>query len=193
MICSIDSGQVQSRQRWSGVATLLGLAAIAIGSCSIDPADACGEHQVHAASDTFAVCICDEANGYVLDKAGGQGCKQCDEGLLAQHGSCVEPNATADAGTDEDSGADEPDGPPAPTGLGAPCGSNDDCAAFDATFCDPSAGVCLVENCASGDNLCPTDHVCCDYDALLEGLSICVDTGRLAADACPMGGKRVSP
>jgi hypothetical protein len=177
-------------------------------SCAIDDKDACGEHQklvTRASGQQFRVCVCDEASGYVFDTTAGRGCKLCEKGTTAKNGACTKAVTAVDAGATAGSGGSDEDGgmtdagKPAmseavPTGLGEPCMSSADCASFDATFCDSfQSHSCLVEKCATGENACPKDTTCCDFSALLAGLSICTADDQLVAGECPMGGKRVEP
>lgn len=181
---------------------LLALAAGQAAGCAIDDEDACSENQVLKASDDFRVCVCDEAHGYVFDSAMKHGCKRCGKGMVVHNGACVAQSggatgavdggadaSAADAAAGEDAASE-----PLPTGLGASCSSNADCAAFDATFCDSfMSHSCLVEKCATGENACPGGWACCDFSALLSGLSICTPEDQLSNGECPMGGMRVEP
>ena len=183
---------------------LIALPAVLTASCSLDDADACDEHQVlvtRASGQEFRVCVCDEAHGYVIDSVAGHGCKACAKGTVAQNGMCTKVAETIDAGapaSDDaampDAAMSKPDEPAMPSGLGEMCTGNADCASFDATFCDSvMTHTCLVEKCATGENACPASWACCDFSALLAGLSICVPEENLTGGACPMGGKRVEP
>jgi hypothetical protein len=178
-------------------------------SCGVDDADACDAHQVlvkrASSKQDVRVCVCDEADGYVFDTTVGHGCKRCNKGTTAKNGMCAKPVAAVDAspsagagGGDEDAGATHAGTPMTsaamPTGLGEPCMSSADCASFDATFCDSfQSHSCLIEKCATGENACPEDTTCCDFSALLAGLSICTADDQLSGGECPMGGKRVEP
>ena len=123
------------------VPSLLALASIALGGCTIDGPDACDAHQVYRRGGRaldYAVCICDEADGYVFDEQRGHGCKRCAAGQAIVNGRCATMLA--------DAGSQEPDAmrvQPA-TGVGSYCDTDADCAAFDAKFCAVPTHSCLI-------------------------------------------------
>ncbi|MFT3925868.1 MAG: hypothetical protein QM778_25215 [Myxococcales bacterium] len=83
----------------------------------------------------------------------------------------------------------------APSGLGSPCESNDDCSGFEAAYCDQvQSHTCILQGCAVGDAVCPSEWGCCDYSALLGSpLSVCVGPDALSGGSCPSGGSLVTP
>jgi hypothetical protein len=168
------------------------LALVSVGSatCAIEGSDACGANQVFKKGGNalkYAVCVCDEANGWVFDEQEGYGCKRCSAGQTIVGSKCV--------AMPVDAGADEPDasGPREPTGVGASCNSDADCAAYDAKYCAVQTHSCLINRCATKENVCQTMATCCDYGALLAGLSLCLPNEQLNDGKCPMGGTRVDP
>jgi hypothetical protein len=81
-----------------------------------------------------------------------------------------------------------------PSGLGVPCTTAADCASYEADYCESfTARSCLLSPCAGGEKLCPSEWGCCDYGALLAGLSICLAPEQLPNGTCPMGGRLVTP
>lgn len=164
------------------------LACLWAASCAIEGDEACDKNQVYKAGGDvidYAVCVCDEARGYVFDTQRGYGCKRCPDGQTAMDGKCV--------GDMPDSGAAQNDGSSQgePTGVGEPCSSAADCEGFDANYCVPVMNVCAVDKCATGENSCGSGTVCCDFSALLAGMSICLPEDQLEGENCPMGGVRV--
>ncbi|MFT3922981.1 MAG: hypothetical protein QM778_10635 [Myxococcales bacterium] len=151
--------------------------------------EACGPHQVYRTGGElldYEVCVCDEARGYVFDELKGHGCKLCPAGQSPENGKCASPKP--DGGVAQDASmAHEP------TGVGEHCESAADCASFDAKYCTPIVNTCAVDNCASGENSCGSTYVCCDFSALLSGLSLCISPDQLVDDKCPMGGMKVEP
>jgi hypothetical protein len=173
-----------SATRWT-----IALASLAVASCAIEGDEACGKNQVYTEGSgilDYAVCVCDEARGYVFDTQRGYGCKRCAKDEMAEGGRCVGEMADAGAG-----GSDSSSPPPEPTGAGEPCTSHDECAGFDASYC--GMGSCLVQTCATGENACGSDTACCDYSALSTGFSLCLPTDLLESGNCPMGGMKVDP
>lgn len=167
----------------------LALACLAHARCAIDGAEACGEHQVYKRGGTalrYAVCVCDEADGYVFDEQRGYGCKRCAEGQSIVASRCMTP--VSDAGADASDSAGEE-----PTGVGAYCDTDADCAGYDAKYCAVQTHGCLVKGCATGEGTCPSRAVCCDYSALLAGFSLCLPSEQLTDGQCPMGGTKVEP
>lgn len=170
---------------------LVALTALSAASCTIEGSEACGDHQVHKQGGTvidYSVCVCDEASGYVFDTAKGYGCTRCAEGTTIIDGKCAAPKPDAQV----------PEGDAAPTkteptGVGEACKTATDCAAFDAKYCAAAMGMCLVDKCAKGENICGSNSSCCDFSALLAGFSICVPDGNLVNGNCPMGGMKVEP
>jgi len=165
------------------------LALLFSGGGCIGDDDTCGKRQVpvrgEALEQSFTVCKCDEAAGYVFDASRGYGCVRCKGDEVIKGGSCVVANLPDAGAGPETSG---------PTGMGVPCSSNADCAPFDAKLCDVvMTHACVLDRCATGDNICPMDSVCCDLSNLAEGVSVCVDEGQLESGNCPMGGTRVEP
>jgi hypothetical protein len=166
---------------------------LTLPSCVQDE-DACGPDQILVSESNlleYSVCACDESRGFVFDTAQGYGCRQCPEGQAPVAGSCSATQPDAATG-DEDAGSDEGE-PTEPTGVGEPCDSDADCAPFDAQFCALQTNTCLIDRCATGENDCGTGRACCDYSALLAGLSLCIDDADLNDGDCPMGGMRVQP
>lgn len=162
---------------------------LAAAGCLPQGDEACGPNEVYRSRShtlAYAVCVCDESHGYVFDRQRGYGCRQCEDSQLVVEGQCV--SAGSDGGTD---GSTSDSGSGDPTGVGEYCESNTDCAEFDAQYCALPTNVCLVENCASGEATCGSSTACCDYSALLEGLSLCVLDTQLVDGGCPMGGTRV--
>jgi hypothetical protein len=175
----------------SVLARAIALAIFSLGGagCVAESDEACDAHQVYKAGGTileYAVCVCDESQGYVFDEPSGHGCKRCADGQTIVAGKCVSP--VVDAGADQDgSSASEP------TGVGEYCDTTADCAAFDATYCAVAKHTCLVEKCAAGEHTCSSSSTCCDYSALKAGFSLCLPPDQLTGDACPMGGMKVEP
>jgi hypothetical protein len=165
------------------------LASLGGAGCAIEGDEACGAHQIYKTGSgilDYAVCVCDESDGYVFDERRGYGCVRCDEGESIVNGKCAAPQP--DAGAQEDAASR-----PEPTGEGEFCKTNADCASFDAKFCAPTMGACLIHDCASKTNACSSVSVCCDYSKLLAGLSLCVPPEYIEGGECPMQGMKVDP
>jgi hypothetical protein len=74
-----------------------------------------------------------------------------------------------------------------PTGLGLPCTMQSDCEGQGASYCESFVShVCLVQSCATRENICQSRNSCCDLPALL-GTSLCVPSTRLMNGLCPDG------
>jgi CheY-like chemotaxis protein len=55
-----------------------------------------------------------------------------------------------------------------PTGLGMACTAQSDCEGKGASYCESFVShVCLVQSCATGENICQSGNACCDLPALL--------------------------
>ncbi len=180
----------RARAHRSGVVSAaVALASLAFGGCAIEGNEACGAHQVYKTGGDileYAVCVCDEAKGYVFDELQGYGCKRCPEGEMPIGGKCAAP--APDGGQEL---ADASSSPSAPTGVGEYCESSDDCADFDAKYCAVQTNACMLDSCATGANTCTADTVCCDFSKLLANFSLCVPAEQLSGGNCPMGGMKV--
>lgn len=161
-----------------------------LGGCQIEGADACDAHQVYQHGGRaleYAVCVCDEASGWVFDEVRNHGCRQCAAEQTIVNGRCGTSVMDAGMPSSSDAGRHEP------TGVGAYCDSDSDCAPHDAKYCAVPTHSCLVQGCASDPGVCQTNAACCDYSALLAGFSLCLPGEQLVAGGCPMGGTKVSP
>lgn len=169
---------------------MLALVGIGSATCAIEGSDACGEHQVFKQGGTalkYAVCVCDETDGWVFDEQQGYGCKRCSAGQSIVGSKCVTVQTDAGASESDASRGKEP------TGVGASCDSDADCAPYDAKYCAVQTHACLINSCATKENSCQSMSTCCDYTALLAGLSLCLPNEQLNDGKCPMGGVRVDP
>jgi hypothetical protein len=148
----------------------------------------CGKHE-KVESET---CVC--AAGYTRATADApcaktaidQPCEvdgSCDAGCTANADCTTGWSCEVDAGTHF---CKQP-----PTGQGAHCDTSADCAGNEATFCENlQSHTCLLEKCATHENVCPNEWSCCDLTSLI-GASLCVPPERLVDGACPAGGKMV--
>jgi hypothetical protein len=174
---------------------------------------ACGEHQV-VESNT---CVC--ATGYVRASDTAP-CEAVPEGTVALSQAC---HASGECGGDypycaptEDAGYCTAEGCSAdsecpsyywcdasgdksychrpPTGLGKTCGSDTDCKGFEASHCETlQARVCMVSDCATGNNPCHGANACCDLGTFVPGLSLCIPHSELKEGVCPDGRAPVKP
>ncbi len=179
------------------------LLALVTSSCIIDSDQPCdrGRIELHGA---FSGCVC--APGHVPDPD-NKGCSPCRGAFEeASNGSCqclagyarskgvCSPIEDGGAGT-ADAAADAAS-TGAPSGLGMACTAQGDCAGFDADFCTPfPPRSCVVRNCATGENVCPSGLVCCDVsgaNAIFPDLSMAKGICSTTA-SCAMGGTVVMP
>jgi hypothetical protein len=89
---------------------------------------------------------------------------RCDEGQGFNGTSCLAPDTDSD--TDGDAGADAGN-----TGMMEPCTTQEDCAAYEATYCltaMPDSNICLIQDCNTEPNDCPSPYLCCDLLTDLE-------------------------
>jgi hypothetical protein len=57
------------------------------------------------------------------------------------------------------------------TGMMEPCDTAEDCAEYEATYCltaMPDSNLCLIQDCNTDPNDCPSPHICCDLLPELE-------------------------
>jgi hypothetical protein len=82
-----------------------------------------------------------------------------------------------------------------PTGLGTSCTTSADCSGHEAAYCETfQAHVCLVADCATGQNRCHGNNSCCDLSLLVGSpLSLCVENDQLPGGLCPDGRAPVTP
>ncbi len=125
-----------------------------LSGCLYDADDRCGEHQVYEQG----MCVC--AEGYSLR---GNACEE------------VEQPADAGQAPDDEGGSADTDGGRRPyTGQKTPCTSHASCAAFDATYCNPIVGVCLVRDCSADS--CDPGFMCIDLGMYIPGEpKVCLD------------------
>ncbi|MCK9459088.1 MAG: hypothetical protein M0R80_05575 [Proteobacteria bacterium] len=106
--------------------------------------------------------------------AGSAGCHlddsgRCDVGQTFNGSSCVSEDTDSD--TSSDDGPDGGGDGGIETGMMEPCTGPDDCAEYQATFCLtqlPDSNVCLIQDCSTSPNDCPSPYLCCDLLSDLE-------------------------
>lgn len=130
----------------------------------------------HACLDSYPLCATDRGPGYCTT----QGCatsKDCAEGWACQQATpmnyCSRP----------------------PSGQGIPCTSGGgQCDGKEAAYCEAvESQTCLVPNCASGENKCFPDYICCDITMVVPDIpSLCVPPEALDDKGeCPLGVRKV--
>lgn len=190
----MDRGNARTRVRpdcrwWTAASVLV------LGGCLVDEDKLCNENQVKEDSE-YVGCVCKEGTVPSADKLS---CQPCGADEEIQNDVCVcragfrRPAPGMACAEIVDSGA--PEGgtgmPTEPTGQGMACTSSADCADFDAKYCVPQQNVCLVQNCATGQNKCSTGRECCQFNIppVNSANGLCLPVGMCP----PMYGMVVTP